>query len=140
MKEFLKDFGKFIAKGNIINLAIGLIIGAAFNAIVQSLVNDIIMPLFSAIVKSDIATLKVVLVPEVLDEAGEVVKKAVTLNYGNFIQVIVNFLVISLSIFVAIRITLKIRSKMAKVEELAKIRLAELKKKEQVEKDDKANL
>ncbi len=131
MKQFLKDFGKFISKGNIIDLAIGLIIGAAFNAIVQSLVNDIIMPLFSAIVKSDIASLKVILVPEVLDESGAVIKKAVTLNYGNFIQVIVNFLVISLSIFVALRVMMKVRAKMAKVEELAKAKIAELKKKDE---------
>ena len=99
MKEFFKDFVKFIKKGNIFDLATGIIIGASFNAIVQSLVNDIVMPLVGLIVRSDIATLKVELVPAVVNDAGDVVKKAVTLNYGNFIQTIINFIIIALSIF-----------------------------------------
>ena len=111
MKEFFKDFVKFIKKGNIFDLATGIIIGASFNAIVQSLVNDIVMPLVGLIVRSDIATLKVELVPAVVNDAGDVVKKAITLNYGNFIQTIINFIIIALSIFIAIRVIIKLQKK-----------------------------
>ena len=69
------------------------------------------MPLVGLIVRSDIATLKVELVPAVVNDAGDVVKKAITLNYGNFIQTIINFIIIALSIFIAIRVIIKLQKK-----------------------------
>lgn len=120
MKQFFKDFGKFIAKGNVLDLAVGMVIGASFNAIVSSLVNDMIMPLVGMAVKNDIASLKVELVPAVTNEAGEIIKKAVTLNYGNFIQTIVNFFIIALSIFVALRTIMMIRKKFDSISKTVK--------------------
>lgn len=105
MKEFWKDFRGFITKGNVLDLAIALIIGTAFNAIVKSLVNDIVMPLVSLLFKADMSNLYVVLRGEANYIAGELIlsEDAILLTYGNFITQIVNFLIIALSIFVAIR-------------------------------------
>jgi large conductance mechanosensitive channel len=107
MKTFFKDFRVFIAKGNAIDLAVGLIIGTAFNAIVKSLVNDIITPLISLLFKADLTNLYVVLrgTAEYNPVDGNLIlsENAVLLTYGNFINSILNFLLIALSIFVAIR-------------------------------------
>lgn len=105
-----KEFKEFINKGNIIDLAIGIIIGNAFSMIVNSLVNDMIMPLISNLIKVDISSAKLVLREEIIDETtNEVIKAAIYLNYGNFIQTILNFLIIALSIFFAIRTVNKIK-------------------------------
>lgn len=105
-----KEFKEFINKGNIIDLAIGIIIGNAFSMIVNSLVNDMIMPLISNLIKVDISSAKLVLREEIIDETtNEVIKAAIYLNYGNFIQTIFNFLIIALSIFFAIRTVNRIK-------------------------------
>lgn len=105
----LKEFKEFINKGNIVDLAIGIIIGNTFTKIVNSLANDIILPLFSKLIKIDITTARVVLREEVLDDAGEVITTAIYLNYGIFIQNIINFLIIAFSIFFAIRTINKLK-------------------------------
>ncbi len=87
----LKEFGDFIKKGNVMDLAVAVIIGGAFGAIVTSLVNDILMPLIGIILGGvDFTALAV--------QVGEA-----TLTYGNFIQAIINFLVIAFVIFMLIR-------------------------------------
>lgn len=87
----LKEFGDFIKKGNVLDLAVAVIIGGAFGAIVTSLVNDLIMPLIGIIIGGvDFTALAV--------NVGEA-----TLTYGNFIQAIVNFLVIAFVIFLLVR-------------------------------------
>lgn len=99
-------------KGNIIDMAVGVIIGGAFGKIVSSLVNDIIMPVVSLCTGSaNFTDLKAELSPAELDAAGEVVKEAVTFNYGMFIQNIVDFIIIALSIFIALRVILKFKKK-----------------------------
>ena len=103
MKDVVGDFKKFINKGNVIDLAAGIIIGTAFTAIVNSVVNDLVMPLISRLINFDLTSAKVVLKDEVLDEAGEVLEKAITLNYGNFIQNVINFFIIAVAIFVAVK-------------------------------------
>ena len=103
MKDVVTDFKKFINKGNVIDLAAGIIIGTAFTAIVNSLVNDIVMPLISRMINFDLTSAKTVLREEVLDEEGEVVIKAITLNYGSFIQNVINFFIIALAIYVAVK-------------------------------------
>lgn len=103
MKKFFADFKKFITKGNVLDLAVGVIIGTAFNAIVNSLVNDMIMPLISRVIGINISTASVVLKDAVLNESGEVLKNAIVLKYGNFIQCILNFFIIGLSLFTAIK-------------------------------------
>ena len=103
MKDVVGDFKKFINKGNVIDLAAGIIIGTAFTAIVNSLVNDLVMPLISRLINFDLTSAKKVLKEEVLDETGEVIEKAITLNYGAFIQNVINFFIIAIAIYVAVK-------------------------------------
>lgn len=106
MKKFLNEFKEFAMKGNVIDMAVGVVIGSAFSAIVTSLVNDMIMPIIALFTSNvSFSDLKLVL------------KDDVTLNYGNFIQVVVNFIIIAFSIFVVIK---AINATKAKFEELAK--------------------
>lgn len=110
---FIKDFKEFAMKGNIVDMAVGVIIGGAFGKIVSSLVNDIIMPVVGLATGGiDFKTLSYTLHEAVLDPTTqEVVKEAVTLNYGMFIQNIVDFLIVAFSIFVALRIIMKFKKK-----------------------------
>lgn len=104
MKKIIKEFREFAMKGNVLDLAIGIIIGGAFGKIVTSLVNDIIMPAVGILVGGvDFSNLSVVLQPEVVSGAGEVVATAVTLNYGVFINTIIDFLIVALAIFAVIK-------------------------------------
>lgn len=116
MKKFFADFKAFISKGNIFDMAVGVIIGGAFSPIVSSLVNDIIMPPLGLLFgNEDLSTMKAVLRPEVLDEAGEILTPAVTLNYGAFIAAILNFLIIALVIFTILRAIIKGRERVEKL-------------------------
>ena len=95
MKNFVEEFKKFIARGNVMDMAVGVIIGGAFTAIVNSLVNDVMMPVLSLITGGlDFSKLCIVL------GEGE---GAATLNYGAFIAAIINFLLIALVIFMLIK-------------------------------------
>lgn len=108
MKSFMKEFKEFISKGNVMDMAVGIIIGGAFTAIVTSLVNDVIMPLISLITGGfDFSTLCVVL------GEGE---GAATLNYGAFITAIINFLLIALVIFCLIKAINKFKKKQEEAE------------------------
>lgn len=119
MKKFFADFKAFISQGNIIDMAVGVVIGTAFKAIVSSLVADIINPLIS-LLTGDVALseLKYVLKPEiaeVVDEAGTVLvegKAEVAITYGVFLQAIIDFLLIALSIFIVIRIMMTTKKKL----------------------------
>ena len=122
MKKFFAEFKKFISKGNVLDMAVGVIIGSAFSAIVNSLVKDIITPVISIITGgTDLTDLKAILRPEVLDDAGEIVTPALTLNYGVFIQAVINFLIIAMTLFVIIKVAMKssemIRKAQVKVQE-----------------------
>ncbi len=111
-KKFFGEFKEFISRGNVIDLAVGLIIGSAFTAIVTSLVNDIVMPLIGALFGGiDFTSLR-----WVIREASEGVEEA-SLNYGNFIQQIVNFLLIALVIFSVVKAMNAFREKMTKAKE-----------------------
>lgn len=130
MKGFFKEFGAFIRRGNVIDLAVGMIIGTAFNKIVSSLVNDIIMPAVGSLLNVNITDAKVTLVQEVLDSEGEIVTPAVTLNYGQFIQTIIDFLIIAFSVFVIVKVITGLRNraeavKKKKEEEAAALEAAE---------------
>lgn len=110
---FFSDFKKFITKGNILDMAVGVIIGAAFNQIVTSLVNDILMPFIGLICNTqDIADLKAVLTPEVLAEDGSVLTPEVAIRYGQFISYIINFLIVALTLFVILRAAMTFQKKM----------------------------
>ena len=126
MKKFFADFKAFITKGNIIDMAVGVIIGGAFGKIVTSLVNDIITPLISILTgKVSLTELKWVINEAVLDEAGAVVTPELALTYGNFFQNIIDFLIIAISIFVVLRIMVSTQKK-----------LEAMKKKEEEEKKE----
>ncbi len=113
---FLKDFKAFAMKGNVIDMAVGVIIGGAFGKIVTSLVNDIIMPLIGSVMGGiDFKTAKYVLKEAVIENEA-IVKPEVVLTYGNFIQTVVDFLIIALSIFVTIRVITKLSEKRKKEE------------------------
>ena len=113
MKKFFSDFKAFALKGNIVDMAVGVIIGGAFGKIVTSLVNDIITPLISVLTgKVMLTNLKWVISPAVLDESGKVIHEEVSLLYGNFLQSVIDFFIIALSIFIVIRIMMNAQKKM----------------------------
>jgi len=96
--KFLDEFKAFAMKGNVIDMAVGIIIGAAFGKIVSSVVNDIIMPPIGLLIGGvNFTDLKIVMKAAVGDNP------AVTLNYGNFLQVTFDFLIVAFSIFIVIK-------------------------------------
>ncbi len=110
MKKFLVEFKEFAMKGNVIDLAVGVIIGSAFNAIISSLVKDIVTPLLSIILgRISIADLKFV-IPGLFGSAN------ITLSYGLFLQAVINFLITALSIFLMIKAINKMHQKLSKKE------------------------
>ena len=99
---FVKEFKEFAMKGNVIDLAVAVIIGGAFGKIVSSFVADIVMPLIGLLLGGvNFTDLKWVIKDAVMENGVE--KAAATLNYGNFIQVTIDFLIIALAIFLAIK-------------------------------------
>ena len=121
---FLQDFKAFAMKGNVIDMAVGVIIGGAFGKIVTSVVNDLIMPTVGMLVGGvNFSDLKLTMkegVPEKLNEAGEVIEAAVpavTLNYGNFLQQTFDFLIIAFCIFLMIKGITKLNNMKKKEEE-----------------------
>ena len=106
---FIKEFQEFAVKGNVMDMAVGVIIGGAFGKIVASLVNDIIMPPLGLITGNGFTDLKLVLKPAtaaVTDASGSIVTPEVAevaLNYGNFIQNTVDFIIIAFVIFLLIK-------------------------------------
>lgn len=109
------EFKTFISRGNVLDMAVGLIIGSAFTAIVNSLVSDLLMPLLSMITgKVDFTEWKVILQDAELDEAGEEIAAAISVNYGSFIQYIINFLLIAVSVFLLVKVINTIREKAEK--------------------------
>lgn len=122
---FWAEFKAFIAKGNVMSLAIGVVLGAAFNAIVNGFVNGIINPLISlAIGKASVEEWVIVLKPEVVDPVtNEVTQAATLLQYGVFIQAIINFLIIGLSLFIGMKIVMGVQNKAKRLAEIAKEKL-----------------
>ena len=108
-----EDFKNFAVKGNVIDLAIGVIIGGAFGKIVTSLVNDVIMPLLGVITGGINLTAAKWIIREAVDEATP----ELSLNYGQFLQNIIDFLIISFSIFMVIRLINRFKRKEEKQEE-----------------------
>ena len=99
----LKEFKEFAMKGNVIDLAVGVVIGAAFQKIIDALVNDIIMPLIAALLgKVDFSDLAFMI-------------KDTPIKYGNFITEVINFLIIAFSIFLAVKYVNKLNERLEKV-------------------------
>lgn len=107
-----QEFKKFAFKGNVIDMAVGVIIGGAFGKIVTSVVNDLVMPALGMLTGGvDFSTLKWVMSPAVLDESGAVVKEEAAILYGAFIQNVIDFLLIALSIFFFVKLISKLHKK-----------------------------
>ena len=134
-KAFWADFKKFAVKGNIIDLAVAVVIGAAFNKIVSSLVSCIITPLTSMLLDTgSLSDLKWVLREGVEEnaEAGIEAVSEVAVTYGQFLQVTLDFLIIALSLYVVLKVFLKVKDSFHKKEREAaaeRARAAEEKKK-----------
>lgn len=119
MKKFIDEFKAFIAKGNVVDMAVAVIIGGAFGKIVTSLVNDVIMPLISIVVGGlNVTDWKWVIKEAVYGADGAVETAETALFYGNFIQTVIDFLIIALCIFIMLKLILGVQSKFKKAEEV----------------------
>ena len=104
MKKFFQEFKEFAMRGNVMDMAVGVIIGTAFGKITTSLVNDVFMPLIGLLIGGvDLGQLNIVLKPEVLDEAGQVVTEAVTLGLGTFLSTVIDFVLVAFVIFLMVK-------------------------------------
>lgn len=109
---FLKEFKEFAVKGNVMDMAVGVIIGGAFGKIVTSVVNDIIMPPVGLLVGGvDFSDMKLTLKSEVLDAAGAVITPAVNWNYGAFIQQVVDFAILAFCVFLMVKLMNRLNKK-----------------------------
>lgn len=116
----LKEFKDFIMRGNVLELAVAVIIAGAFGAIVASFTKDIIMPPIGLLMGGvDFSELAITLSAAEMNDAGEVVKEAVQIRYGVFIQKILDFLIIAFAIFMLLRTYNKIQERNKKEEEAA---------------------
>lgn len=129
MKKLFKEFKAFISKGNVFDMAVGLIIATAFNKIVTSLVNDILMPLVTwAMGANSLADLSIVL-KKTVEADGTITE--LTWKYGNFLQTIIDFLIIAISIFIMVKV---VNSSRKKIKEWEGIVAQEMKKERKQEK------
>lgn len=104
VRHVLQEFKTFAMRGNVVDMAVGIILGAAFGKIVSSLVSDLIMPVVGLLIGGvNFTDLKVVLKQAVTNGRGEVIEPAVSINYGNFIQVTVDFIIIAFAIFLLVK-------------------------------------
>lgn len=112
MKKVAKEFREFIMRGNVLDMAIGVIIATAFGKITTSLVNDVFMPFIGWIIGDiDLAKLNITLVPATFNEAGEELTKAVVMGIGTFISTIIDFILIALIVFAIVKMMNKLNRK-----------------------------
>ena len=131
-KSFITEFRDFIMRGNVLDMAIGVIIATSFGKITTSLVNDVIMPAIGLLLgKMDLSQLNLVLKEEVLDEAGAVVTPAVQIGIGTFLVTVIDFLIIALVVFCIIK-------GFAKAKEITDAKLLKKKQEEEVVEEVKA--
>lgn len=116
-KKWLKEFRDFAVKGNVVDLAVAVVIGAAFGKIVSSLVADIVMPLVGALAGGvNFTSWKWTLRDAVLNDGGAIAKQAVTMNIGIFIQNIFDFFVIAWAVFIMVKIIGRLKKQLIKEE------------------------
>ena len=120
MKKMFEEFKTFIMRGNVLDMAVGVIVAGAFGKITTSLVNDLFMPLISWIFGTrDMTALNVIVRPEIVNEAGEVTQAAITLGFGTFIATIIDFILIALVVFMVVKFMNAAKAKLEKKEEEA---------------------
>ncbi len=104
MRKFFQDFKKFITKGNVLDLAVGMIIGSAFTAITTALVQKVLNPLLALLGPQNFDSLVTVLREEVLNADGSVAQAAVVIDWGALISAIINFLLVGFTLFIIVRV------------------------------------
>ena len=111
MKKLVKEFKEFIMRGNVLDMAVGVIIATAFGKITTSLVNDLFMPLISWLFGArDMTALNLIVRAAEVDPAtGEVVKEAITLGFGTFVSVVIDFILVALVVFAVVKLFNKAR-------------------------------
>ena len=115
MKKIITEFKAFIMRGNVLDMAIGVIIASAFGKITTSIVNDVFMPFIGWLIGDfDLSRLNIILSPEVVDAAGKVTKPAVTIGIGTLIVTIIDFLIIALIVFIIVKAMNKAKELMEK--------------------------
>lgn len=103
-KGFFAEFKEFISRGNVLDMAVGVIIATAFGKITTSLVNDVFMPLIGWLIgEIDLSTLNITLSPEKLAEDGTVAKEAVVIGIGTFVSAVIDFVLVALIVFIMIK-------------------------------------
>lgn len=108
----IQEFKEFASKGNVVDLAVGIIIGGAFGKIVSSLVSDILMPPIGWLVGGlNFSDLKIELKAPMIDTAGNVITRVVTINYGAFIQTTVDFIIIAFAVFMVVKLVNSMKRK-----------------------------
>lgn len=109
--KFIKEFKSFISRGNVIDMSVGIVIGASFTAIVNSIVNKIINPIIGYLMAGiDLSYLKIVLSRAII-EGDKIIKPEIAIEYGTLINAVINFLIVSLVIFFIIKAMTKLRAK-----------------------------
>lgn len=104
MKKIFEEFKTFIARGNIVDMSIGVVIGGAFGKITSSLVNDILMPIVGMFTGgNDLSKLNICIRQAIYNESGEVVKEAVNVGIGTFISTVLDFMIIAFIVFLIIK-------------------------------------
>ncbi|MBO6119873.1 MAG: large conductance mechanosensitive channel protein MscL [Lachnospiraceae bacterium] len=118
MKSFFNEFKTFIMRGNVLDMAVGVVIATAFGKITNSLVNDIIMPIIGKLVGGvDLSYLNIKIQDAILDAEGNVTKEAINIGIGTFLVTIIDFLIIAFVIFVVIKAINKASEKLIKKKE-----------------------
>ena len=111
-KGIMQEFKAFIMRGNVLDMAVGVIIAGAFGKITTSLVNDLLMPLISFIFGSrDMTALNIIIREAITDADGNVVKEAITLGFGTFVATIIDFILVALVVFLIVKTFNKARDK-----------------------------
>lgn len=120
MKKFISEFKEFIMRGNVLDMAVGVIIATAFGKITTSLVNDLFMPFISWLFGTrDMSALNLIARPEIV-ENGEVVQEAIVIGFGSFLAVVIDFILIAFVVFLLLKFFNKARDMTKKKEEEAK--------------------
>ena len=125
MKKLVTEFKEFIMRGNVLDMAVGVIIATAFGAITTSLVNDVFMPFISWIFGArDMSALNVVVRPELTNEYGKVIQEGITIGFGTFLATVIDFVLVALVVFAVVKAFNKARemaekNKKAETEEAA---------------------
>lgn len=121
MKKMIKEFKDFVMRGNVLDMAVGVIVAGAFGKITTSLVNDVFMPFISFLFGTrDMTALNLVVRPEIVNEAGEVVQAGITIGFGTFVATIIDFLLVALVVFLVVKMINTAKAKLEKPAEEAR--------------------